>query len=169
MNEPHRLRVQFVHGLEGSPQGSKAQELRRHFEVIALAMDTTDFEASLAVQAEGLRKSKPDVLIGSSFGGGVVLALLERGLWRGPTLLLAPAPVVERLPEGVPIWIAHGLNDAIIPIEASRALVSTRPDERVRLIEVDDEHRLMTLLEDNRLATLVRGVAALTEAAGSDR
>ena len=164
MSEAKKLRVQFVHGLEGSPQGSKAQELRRHFDVVAASMDTTDFDASVRAQADALSASKPDVVVGSSFGGAVVLALLEKGLWRGPTLLLAPAhrhfSVSEKLPEGFPIWIVHGLRDSIIPVEASRVLASTRSDAGVRLIEVDDEHRLRSLLEENRLADLVRGVAA---------
>jgi hypothetical protein len=42
--------------------------------------------------------------VGSSFGGAVAVVLLQRGAWRGPTLLLAPAAVelgVEpRLPLG---------------------------------------------------------------------
>ena len=49
-----RLRVQFIHGLEGSPQGTKARLLSRHFDTLTPAMDTSDFEACVAVQADAL-------------------------------------------------------------------------------------------------------------------
>ena len=50
-----RLRVQFIHGLEGSPSGSKASLLARHFESRTPAMDTGDFEGCVARQAETIR------------------------------------------------------------------------------------------------------------------
>src|SRR5687767_2580580 len=59
------VRVQFVHGLESSPQGIKAQLLARHFDARTPAMDTHDFEASVAVQAAALREFDPHVLVGS--------------------------------------------------------------------------------------------------------
>ena len=34
---------------------------------------------------------RPDVMVGSSFGGAVVLELIQRGIWSGPALLLCPA------------------------------------------------------------------------------
>jgi hypothetical protein len=86
-----RLRVQFIHGLEGSPQGNKARLLARHFETLTLAMDTSDFEACVEVQTDALATFRPDLLVGSSFGAAVAVELLQRGLWRGATLLLAQA------------------------------------------------------------------------------
>ena len=78
-------------------------------------MDTADFAACVEVQAAALRDFRPDVLVGSSFGGAVAVELLRRGSWRGPTLLLAQAAVKRdpraRLPEGVPVWLVHGLRD----------------------------------------------------------
>ena len=44
-------RVQFIHGLEGSPQGAKARFLAEHFEAITPAMDTSDFAACVALHA----------------------------------------------------------------------------------------------------------------------
>lgn len=156
------LRVQLIHGLEGSPQGAKAQYLRRYFDVSAPSMDTGDFPACVAIHRAAVEASPPDVLVGSSFGGGVAVALLASGAWRGPTLLLAPAVgylgIAPRLPEGVPVIIVHGTRDALVPIEDSRVLAATGTPELVRLIEVDDEHRLTTLLEDERLASWVRSI-----------
>jgi predicted alpha/beta hydrolase family esterase len=43
------------------------------------------------LQTEEIAKFEPDVIVASSFGGGIAVHLLSRGLWKGATLLLAPA------------------------------------------------------------------------------
>lgn len=154
------LRVQFVHGLEGSPRGSKAIYLAKHFDCITPAMDTSDFEASVEAQARTLQARPVDVLVGSSFGGAVVLELLRRGAWSGPTVLLAPAyrvfGNVRQVPEGVPVTIVHGTRDAVVPIEHSRELARTGSPELVRLLEFDDDHRLRSLVRSGELAGVIR-------------
>jgi predicted esterase len=154
------LRVQFVHGLESGPGSSKAAYLAKHFDAVAIGMDTSSFEASVAAQAEQVRARPPDVLVGSSFGGAVTLALLQRGIFSGPSVLLAPAyrhfHVEERIPDRLRVLIVHGRKDTVVPVEDSRALSKTGTPGRVELVEVDDEHRLPTLLEGDRLASLVR-------------
>ncbi|GMV19307.1 MAG: hypothetical protein AMXMBFR56_75310 [Polyangiaceae bacterium] len=162
------MKVQLIHGLEGSPTGAKAKYLGRHFELRAPGMDTGDFEGAVATQAAAVQEHRPEVLVGSSFGGAVALALMQRGLWRGPTLLLAPAVghfgVEGRIPDGVRVTLVHGTRDEICPIEWSRALARTGSPALVRLVEVDDEHRLGSLLEGEALADFVRALGA-----GSDR
>ena len=159
-----RIRVQFVHGLEGSPQGSKARLFAEHFDACTPAMDTSDFESCVAVHAAMLRSFRPDVLVGSSFGGSVAAELLRRGDWRGPTLLLAQAALhydpAARLPEGVRVWLVHGLRDDLVPPEQSRELARTGSAELVKLIEVDDDHPLRALVESQQLVSLVRDLAA---------
>ena len=154
------LSVQFIHGLESSPTGDKARYFARHFDAVTPAMNTSDFEGSVAAQAAELSRRPPDVLVGSSFGGAVALALVVRGLHRGPTLLLAPAHrhygVEERIPLGVPVLVVHGVRDTIVDIAGSRALATTGTRGIVRLVEVDDEHRLGTLAQSDALANLVR-------------
>lgn len=156
------LRVQFVHGLEGSPRGSKARLLAAHFDARTPAMDTADFESCVKTQADMLSEFEPDVLVGSSFGGAVAVALLERGLWRGPTLLLAQAALRydenARLPEGVTVWLVHGQGDEIVDPEESRQLARTGSPERVRLIEVDDDHPLHRSVESGKLIEWVRAI-----------
>jgi len=158
-----RLRVQFIHGLEGSPQGSKARLLAEHFETRTPAMDTRDFEACVALQGQVLETFRPDVLVGSSFGGAVAVALLRRGLWRGPTLLLAQAALrydaEARLPEDVTVWLVHGLADELIDPQESRRLAATGSAERVRLIEVEDDHPLHSSVASGRLLDWVRAIA----------
>lgn len=154
------LAVQFIHGLESSPRSSKAMYLDRWFDSETPEMDTSDFEGAIAIQAARLAERPPEVLIGSSFGGAVALALLVRGLYAGSTLLLAPAHrhyhVPERIPEGVPAIIVHGTKDDVVPIEGSRALAETGTPGLVRLVVVEDEHRLGLLVETDALAKLVR-------------
>ncbi|MCY4453147.1 MAG: hypothetical protein OXC01_14445 [Immundisolibacterales bacterium] len=157
-------RVHFIHGLEGSPRGSKARLLARHFEAVTPAMDTSDFEGCVAQHAALLAVGdRPGVLAGSSFGGAVAVALLQRGHWAGPTLLLAQAALFyglsAELPSGVPIWIVHGLGDDVVPPEHSRRLAAAGDPGHVRLIEVDDDHSLHASVEDGSLAGWVRGLA----------
>lgn len=154
------LRVQFVHGQESGPGAAKAVYLAHHFDVVTPGMDTSNFEGAIVSQVREMEARSPDVLVGSSFGGAVVLALLQRGLFAGPSVLLAPAyrhfGVEERVPDRMRVLIAHGTRDAVVSVDDSRALAKTGTKGRVELVEVDDEHRLASLLEGERLAMLVR-------------
>mmetsp|Transcript_12629 Transcript_12629/g.16400 ORF Transcript_12629/g.16400 Transcript_12629/m.16400 type:complete len:248 (+) Transcript_12629:88-831(+) len=46
---------------------------------------------SLAVAVKALKKTQPDIVVGFSWGGCLACHLLESELWKGPTVLLAPA------------------------------------------------------------------------------
>ena len=158
------LRVQFIHGLEGSPAGAKAQLLAAHFMATTPAMDTHDFPACVELHRATLASFRPDVLIGSSFGGAVAVALLQRGVWRGPTLLLAQAALCyglpAQLPEGMHIWLIHGQRDDVVDIEDSRTLARSGTPELVRFIEVEDDHSLSGLVQSGRLVKIVGELAA---------
>jgi predicted esterase len=158
-----RLRVLFIHGLEGSPQGAKSRFLEEHFDAYTPAMDTSDFSSCLRTQAAAIASFSPDVVVGSSFGGAVLVRLLADGVWRGPSLLLAQAAAhfggEAKLPEGVRVTLVHGLSDDVVDIAGSRALARTGSPGLVELIEVEDGHRLQSLIDDGTLAALVRGVA----------
>lgn len=168
MPEP-KLRVLFVHGLEGSPQGTKARTLAAAFDAETPALDTSDFEACVAHVAERVRRFEPDVVVGSSFGGAVAVALLQREHWRGPTLLLAQAALRQglraRLPAGTPVWLVHATGDDVVPVADSRKLARSGTSELVRLVEVEDDHALSSYTRSGRL---VETVQALAEAAESE-
>lgn len=160
------LKVQFIHGLESSPRSTKAQALAASFEAHTPAMDTSDFEACVALQGAELEAFAPDVLVGSSFGGAVALALLQRGLWRGPTLLLAQAGLryglPATLPAGVHVWLVHGRRDNVIPPKDSRVLAAAGIAPHVRLIETNDDHALRA---STASGALIRWVESLAQAA----
>ncbi len=165
------LRVQFIHGLEGSPQGNKARELARHFDTRTPAMDTSDFEDCVAQHARLVEEFAPDVLVGSSFGGAVAVALLQRALFRGPTLLLAQAALrydeSAELPRDVTVWLVHGLCDDLIDPQHSRRLAATGSSDRVRLIEVDDDHPLHASVASGNLIEWVSEIALTASSAGA--
>ena len=156
-------RVLFIHGLESNPKGTKARVLAEHFATDTPGMDTRDFEGCVQAQSAAIRRFEPDVVVGSSFGGAVAVALLQRGLWRGPTLLLAQAAALQglrpELPTGVRVWLVHGSRDDLVPPAASRQLARTGSPSLVRLIEIDDDHRLSAAVADGRLAGWVRELA----------
>jgi predicted esterase len=163
------VRVLYIHGLESGPLGNKARFLAARFDTLTPQMDTSDLAACIEVQTTAIASFAPDVVVGSSFGGGVAVALLIAGAWRGPTVLLAHAARKMRvggephIPAGTPVVLVHGTRDDIIPVEDSRLLAATGSPELVRLIEVDDDHRLTAFTESGRLAEVVEQALHLTE------
>lgn len=157
------MRVLFVHGQESGPQGTKARLLAQHFDALTPAMDTRDFEGCVRQIGRAIAEFQPEVVVGSSFGGAVAVALLQRDLWRGPTLLLAQAAaelgLPLRLPDDAWVWIVHGTRDEVVPIASSLALARSGTPERVRLLEVRDDHRLSATTASGRLVALVRELA----------
>lgn len=159
-----KLRVLFLHGQEGSPQGSKARALAAAFETRTLAMDTQHFEACVAQQAEAVRRFEPDVVVGSSYGAAVAVALLQREQWDGPTLLLAEAAqrlgLRGRLPRGARVWMVHATGDDVVPVEDARQLARSGTPGLVRLVEVEDDHALHDFVASGRLVAMVEELAA---------
>ncbi len=143
----------WAHGLEGSPQGAKVQALR----AAGLIVHAPDGRGkvlqerliALTALSADLADRRP-VLAGSSYGGLAAAWLATRHPERFSGLLLcAPAlhyreaPVPEgplHAPAGLPTQVLHGARDAVVPVSASRAYAAASP--HVRLIEVDDDHRL---------------------------
>jgi pimeloyl-ACP methyl ester carboxylesterase len=156
------VRVLFVHGLMSSPEGTKACYLAERFDARTPAMDTSDFPACVDLQRRTIEEFQPRVVVGSSFGGAVVVELLRSGAWQGPTLLLAQAALKMNpeavLPPGADVILVHGSLDTVVDPQHSRTLAATSGS--ARLIEIEDEHRLVTLTEGERLAELVTVLGA---------
>mmetsp|Transcript_21187 Transcript_21187/g.56513 ORF Transcript_21187/g.56513 Transcript_21187/m.56513 type:complete len:225 (-) Transcript_21187:100-774(-) len=106
------------------------------------------FEHCIEQQADALRRFAPDVVVGSSFGGAVAVEILLRGLWSGPTVLLAPAhQLLSRdfvIPPSIAVTVIHGLRDSVVPLGSSVRLASCSRD--VVLVTPDDTHGLRTML-----------------------
>lgn len=107
------------------------------------------FRRSIAVQRRALAAGNIDVVVGSSFGGAVALALLTDGTWTGPTVLMCPAhalvagrawlPLPGPLVNAERVVVVHGLADVTVPVNHSRALVA---GSDAKLVLVQDDHRL---------------------------
>ena len=141
-------KVQFIHGSESGPQGVKARLLASTFSIQIRrrwTRSTTNFEGCIAQHANLIQTDKPDVLVGSSFGGAVLVALLQRTeLWDGPSLLLAQAALkrglTTTLPKEVPdldrAWNGRYGRGCRRQPQASRS--NNRAE--VNYLELDDDH-----------------------------
>ncbi len=95
--------------------------------------------------------SPPQLVVGSSFGGAVVVEMIRRGAISCPVILLAPAAqlVADMCNSGdafcAPAYagrqvlIIHGAQDTVVPVEQSRALAKGL---QCTLVEVEDGHEL---------------------------
>lgn len=168
----------------GVPCGSKATFLKEHYNVVLPSLDTSqaiavakrceedpngygwvypypDYLPSFETPLRNARAAiGPDtrLVIGSSFGGAVLLRLLHEGGWSGPSLFLAGAgpklTPYTTLPRTLRVLLIHGIHDDVVPLADSRALVSS--SVAADLWELDDGHRLQSILHDD---TLHRAIA----------
>ncbi len=178
------MRILFLHGLEGSPTGEKPTWLRRAgHDVTAPTLDTRALIAHLSAlrTLQDLGEVSPslwalplqtataalaeggfDVVVGSSFGGGLALELVRQGLWSGPTLVLAPA--AKRL-FGITslslqrLAILHGRGDDVVPLKDSLALAGNVEGDVVFRV-VDDDHRLSASVQAGLMGALLQGLTA---------
>lgn len=157
-------RVLFLHGLESGINGRKSLYLARHFPncytpnmkpyyLIPLSF----WKAIIAIY-----RFKPDVIVGSSFGGFMAMFLLQTNVWQGDTVLLAPATGLlfkKRvwLPEGGrnKIVIVAGRNDTTVPLDGLAKLQQSSLDN-LQFLLVEDDHRLnMSMIEQDQLRHLI--------------
>lgn len=184
--------VVFLHGLESStdasgvPIGGKARFLAEAFDAELVALDTSAARDALAraaargpvrypydgyedafrvpmARARAALREDARVVVGSSFGGAVLLRLLhETPGWRGPCLLLAGAGVkltpYDALPPGTRAILVHGRQDDVVPFEDSVRLAAS--SEAAELVALDDGHRLSSILHDGALGAWIRRLSA---------
>jgi pimeloyl-ACP methyl ester carboxylesterase len=158
--------IGFLHGTGGHPSGTKGQWLSRSFELFGPHYTTDgDLDASVAQVADywATRResgaAEPELLVGSSYGGAVLWRLIERGIWTGPALFMAPAFVLagplgaltNALPPSytAPMLIIHGFADDVVPFDDSLAFA--RMHSGCTLMGGHWGHRLQEVLEDGTL------------------
>lgn len=151
--------VVFLHGLESSPNGSKARYLSSRYKAFTPALSTGHFPTALAQARETIAQYQPSVVIGSSYGGALLLALVTEGSWKGPCVFIAQAGVkfgvADVLPQGTRAILLHGTEDDVVPIEGSRQLAASGgADVELREI-IGGDHRLECTLTDGRLAAAI--------------
>ncbi len=138
----------FIHGLEGSSQGSKAKMLRNLFPEILIP----DFSGTLPQRMELLNailgERESWILIGSSFGGLMAALFVHRFPKQVDKLiLLAPALVWPEFAQlngdsvPTPTMIFHGIFDQVIPIKLVRELAE-RVFSNLEFHAVNDDHSL---------------------------
>ena len=144
--------ILYAHGREGTPWGAKVTALRAAgFEVQAPDLRELNLAARTARIEDALKRSG-GLLVASSYSGLAAVVLARRPQLRIHRLvLLAPAmhvfePPVDdpsrlTLPESCQTVIVHGTADENVPIDFSRRLAA-RSGPHVRLVEVNDGHRL---------------------------
>jgi len=106
---------------------------------------------------EAIRSFKPDIIIGSSFGGAILSRLVCDDIWRGDCIFLASAATslysICSLPPSTAVryWV-HGKNDEVIPWEDS-VKISKNSNGIIHLI--DDDHHLIKLIDFNILDDII--------------
>jgi hypothetical protein len=158
--------VGFFHGQEGNPEGSKGRWLSERHTMLApwyqtrtLAEAVEETRAWFEPWLTGPTQHRPQVLIGSSYGGAVLHEFVRHGWWTGPVVYLAPAFILQsELGHPFDAYVAsethrtvivHGFPDDIVPVEHSVAFASRHP--QTLLIAGPWSHRLGEILVDGTL------------------
>lgn len=112
------------------------------------------FEESYAVALDAVIRYKPNLIVGSSFGGAILMRLTLERHWQGPCIFLAQAGVRyglgDRLPLGIRAILIHGTNDTLIDASDSEMLAE-RSGPEVVFWPTAGEHRLHEITTDGTL------------------
>jgi hypothetical protein len=136
------MKILFLHGWHSVPGGVKPTYLAQHgHEVVNPALDDDDFDAALRVAQAEFERHQPDVIVGSSRGGAVAMAINSGNT---PLVLLCPAwkkygTAKTARPGTV---ILHSRADDVVRFADSVELVKNSGLPASALIEVGSDHRL---------------------------
>jgi len=185
VDDPTGMKILYLHGLEGSPEGTKAVHLKSKWKTkvpklrTELLRDLKSKHAGIEWQEmpeielkealntvyqdalSALNYEKPDVIIGSSMGGAVLAKLIIDGRWSGNSVFLAPA-IAQLLGEvELPemrnsVWILGELDD-VVP-NGPNIYYCLKSGGSLMVVE-GDGHRLhrasSTGLIDNAITTVI--------------
>ncbi len=130
------MKVLFLHGLESRPGGTKPQYLEGlGHNVLNPSLPKEDFDESVRIAQEYIDQESPDVIVGSSRGGAVAMAVDPRG---ARLVLIAPAWKRFDVTPGLDpnATILHCTTDKIVHYEDSEELGHSN------LIPCGDGHRM---------------------------
>jgi pimeloyl-ACP methyl ester carboxylesterase len=118
--------VLYLHGFASSPAGRKVTALRERLEPQGLrvvapdlnipSFERLDFKSMAQLAAWEVKRHMPAVVVGSSLGGLVALAVEKAALF-APLVLVAPAlgfgkRWTEKLPAGDPVTFFHHASES---------------------------------------------------------
>lgn len=132
-------KILFLHGLESKPGGSKVVHLSAlGYDVLNPWLPANDFSVSLNVAQKELEK-QPDIIVGSSRGGALALALEAHNI---PLVLIAPAWKRFGVATNAHVntIILHSEYDDIVPFVDSQELF--RNNTGLEVIACGEGHRM---------------------------
>jgi len=139
------IKILFLHGLEGTPEGTKPKFLKEQgYRVVAPVLPRDNWDLSVKRAEDCFLNFRPDIVVGSSRGGAVATAFPTGDV---PKILIAPAykkfgvkdPIVDKT-----TTILHYADDKLVPYEDSIKLCEPVQNERFgpQLIECGSSHRM---------------------------
>ena len=153
----------YLHGLEGSPNGTKATYLRQRYSLVAPKLpaygkDISNIHAILnalnncvPVAKRAVEDEKPDIIVASSFGGAVLMRLYQEKCWNKPSVFLAQGAIFLRvgnqLPASARAIFIHGREDSLIPLSHSQQICE-QAGPNVELWAVNDDHYLYKAMNE---------------------
>jgi alpha-beta hydrolase superfamily lysophospholipase len=136
------MKILFLHGWNSRPGGVKPSYLAEHGHVVLNpSLPDEDFDESVRIAQEEYERGRPDVIVGSSRGGGVAMNIDSRDT---PLVLLCPA--WKRWGRARTVkkntTILHSRADDVVPFADSEELVRRSGLPATALVEVGTDHRL---------------------------
>ena len=133
------MKILFLHGWQSVPGGVKPSYLAQHgHKVLNPPLPDEDFEAAVRIAQAEYDRHRPDVVVGSSWGGAVAMNLDSGDT---PLVLLCPAwrkhGTARTVKPGT--VVLHSRADDVVPFADSEELAK---NSGAVLIEVGRDHRL---------------------------
>ena len=141
----------FIHGLESTSQGNKAQYFRKAFPDMIIGDYTGDFQTRMSKLTGLLEGENNLILVGSSYGGLMAARFAADHEDRvKKMILIAPALTLEGFEKAVtkpiemPVVIYHGRQDDIVDPDAVKQ-IAEKTFSHLEHHLVDDDHPLNTI------------------------
>jgi pimeloyl-ACP methyl ester carboxylesterase len=138
----------FIHGLESTSQGTKAQYFRKMFPQMMIEDYTGDFQTRMQKLQSLLGGLDNLILVGSSYGGLMAARFaLDHEPRVKKLILLAPALILEGFESAVkqklqvPVILYHGTKDDVVNPGAVK-IIAEKTFARLEYHLVDDDHPL---------------------------
>ena len=143
------MKVLFLHGLESKPGGSKAKALKEAgFEVLNPALPREPFDMAVKIAQDVINYERPSVVVGSSRGGAVAMAINLMGAQR---VLIAPAWRKYGVSKNLdPAFILHS---ALLGDTCTRTVLA-RPRAKSKKRRLDPANRMAGVIHPNKTRRL---------------